>query len=459
MSLVDQQERVLRFERGTLVLSGNSLNANELGAEGFVWDRRIGAYRAAANRYGAIRRWLRSVDPPIEDFIARRFTPIVDVETPQLRPYQEQALESWWQEKCRGIVVLPTGAGKSWLALAAMARLKLATLILVPTLVLVAQWIEILGRVYGGSIGVFGEGQRTLAPVTVSTFESAYRHMERLGDRFQFLVLDEVHHFATGSRAEALEECCAPARLGLTATMPTEIESCRRLETLVGRLTFRQSVEDLAGAYLAPFETRRHYLALTAEEWRAYDNANGIFLAAFQLFRRNNRLANYQGFAKEASLSPAGRRALVAFQQSRRIVSCAENKMRFVAELLRQHQNDRILIFTGDNTAAYGISRQLLVPALTCDIARKEREHLLSRFAQGQLKTLVSARVLNEGIDVPQANVGIILGGAHGGREHVQRVGRLLRPLPGKRAVIHELVAQNTHEERLASKRELSLVS
>jgi superfamily II DNA or RNA helicase len=215
----------------------------------------------------------------------------------------------------------------------------------------------------------------------------------------------------------------------------------------------------LAGRYLAPFEIVRHRLPLTIEEWRSYDQANGVFLTAFEEFRGNTRSTNYQLFVKDASQTAAGRRALAAFRKSRRIVSCARNKMDFVAQLLNRHREDQLLIFTSDNHAAYGLSRRLLVPALTCDIGRNERQEVLDRFGRGELRAIISARVLNEGVDVPQANVGIIVGGARGGREHVQRVGRLLRPMPGKRAVVYELVAKDTHEERLSANRERSLAS
>jgi superfamily II DNA or RNA helicase len=94
---------------------------------------------------------------------------------------------------------------------------------------------------------------------------------------------------------------------------------------------------------------------------------------------------------------------------------------------------------------------------LTCDIDRRERERALAAFRAGELNALVSAQVLNEGIDVPDAEVAIIVGGTRGAREHVQRVGRLLRPAPGKRAVIYELVVAGTHELQKASERRRAL--
>src|SRR5262249_7689719 len=99
------------------------------------------------------------------------------------------------------------------------------------------------------------------------------------------------------------------------------------------------------------------------------------------------------------------------------------------------------------------LARQNLIMPITCHIARKERKHVLERFRDGELTALVSARVLNEGIDVPDADVAIVVGGALGEREHVQRIGRLLRPRPDKKAVIYELISRRTMEVRQARRR------
>jgi superfamily II DNA or RNA helicase len=117
-----------------------------------------------------------------------------------------------------------------------------------------------------------------------------------------------------------------------------------------------------------------------------------------------------------------------------------------------------VLIFTADNEAAYAIAREHLVMPLTCDIGRQERDDVLERFRRGDIRTLVSARVLNEGLDVPDADIAVIVGGALGEREHVQRVGRLLRPSEGKRAVVYELVTPNTIEVGQARRRRQGLV-
>ena len=132
---------------------------------------------------------------------------------------------------------------------------------------------------------------------------------------------------------------------------------------------------------------------------------------------------------------------------------------RLVKALLARHRESKVLVFTADNAAAYAIAREHLIMPITCEIGRRERERALSAFREGKLRALVSARVLNEGIDVPDADVAIIAGGTFGEREHVQRVGRLLRPSPGKRATVYELVTLATSEARRAAQRRRALAA
>ena len=130
-----------------------------------------------------------------------------------------------------------------------------------------------------------------------------------------------------------------------------------------------------------------------------------------------------------------------------------------VKALLTRHRDAKVLVFTADNAAAYAIAREHLIMPITCEIGRQERERALAGFREGSLRALVSARVLNEGIDVPEADVAIIVGGTQGEREHVQRVGRLLRPAPGKRAIVYELVTLATSEGKRAIERRRGLAA
>jgi superfamily II DNA or RNA helicase len=376
-----------------------------------------------------------------------------------LRPYQEAALSAWELGHHRGVVALPTGSGKTRLALAAMHRTRLSALCLVPTRVLLDQWLREIRAVYGSDVGRYGDGVRQLAPLTVATFESAYRHMDQLGDRFGLLIVDEVHHFGGGLRDEMLEMTVADARLGLTATPPRDAGAAACLAELVGPTVFELAIADLAGGFLASLDAITLYLELTAAERCAYTSVAVVFNSAYKDFCRMAPDARWVDFTRHAARTTEGRRALSAWRQMRRLLSFTYAKRRALASLLARHRYSRVLIFTADNETAYAIAREYLVMPLTCDISRQERDDVLERFRRGDLRTLVSSRVLNEGLDVPDADIAVIVGGALGEREHVQRVGRLLRPSQGKRAMVYELVTRNTVEVGQARRRRQGLVT
>ena len=449
----------LRFDRGTIVLADPPRDFDLAGAPGVLWDPRVHAHRAPAASYRTLKHWLlergaRFEDIPPPPRPAREAWSEVD-----LRPYQEAALSAWELGSRRGVVALPTGSGKTRLALAAMRRTGLSALCLVPTRVLLDQWLRELRGVYRGPVGCYGDGVRQQAPLTAATFESAYRHMGQLGDRFELLVVDEVHHFGAGLRDEALEMAIAGARLGLTATPPRDAGALTRLAELVGPTVFELAVADLAGGFLASFDAITLYLDLTAEERSAYASLATVFNGAFLDFHRTAPGASWTDFTRYSAGTAEGRRALSAWRQMRRLLAFTHAKRRALRALLDRHRHSRALIFTADNETAYAIAREHLVMPLTCDIRRQERDEVLARFRQGAIRALVSARVLNEGLDVPDADVAVIVGGALGEREHVQRVGRLLRPGEGKRATAYELVTRNTIEVGQARRRRQGLVA
>jgi len=116
-------------------------------------------------------------------------------------------------------------------------------------------------------------------------------------------------------------------------------------------------------------------------------------------------------------------------------------------------------VFASDNETAYDVAREHLVQPITCDIGPRERTQALQRFSKGELRILVSARVLNEGIDVPAADIAIVVGGSHGSREYIQRVGRVLRPAEGKSAIVYDIVTRGTFEVRRADEHRRALAS
>jgi superfamily II DNA or RNA helicase len=280
--------------------------------------------------------------------------------------------------------------------------------------------------------------------------------MDRLGNQFDLLVVDEVHHFGNGMRDEALEMSTAAARLGLTATPPMANASSR-LNDLIGPPVFELAISDLAGTFLASFDIITMHIELTSTERATYERLRGRFLLVHGQFQETMPGGSWAELVAMASRTEPGRAALAAWRDMRHLVTYPESKRRAVGALLARHRGSRVLVFTADNDTAYAIAREQLIMPLTCDIGRQERSVALAQFQEGALRALVSARVLNEGIDVPEADVAIVVGGTQGEREHVQRVGRLLRPRPQKRALVYELVCRETIERRQAERRRRAL--
>lgn len=449
----------LLFDRGTLLLTDADGVDGIDEVPGFLWDPRVEAFRAPAFRHGEVASGLARCGVRFSDDSLATATRPMRWDRFDLREYQRLALDRWRRAGQRGVVVLPTGSGKTRVGMAAMAATARTALCLVPTRVLLEQWWKEISAVYPGRVGRLGDGLRECAPITVATYASAVRHMGELGNRFELLVVDEVHHFGTGLCDEALEMCVADARLGLTATPVTTPEAAARVASLLGPTVYELGIGDLAGTFLAAFEIITIPVELTWDERRRYDDLMLVYQSAFATFRRAVPEATWRDFARAATRSREGRLAMNAWTESRRILACCQEKVAAVGDLLARHRDARALIFVADNAAAYEISRRHLVMPLTCDIGRVERAAALDGFRRGDLRALVSARVLNEGLDVPDADVGIVTGGTRGEREHVQRIGRLLRPTPGKKAIVYELVAHGTTDVMQAVRRRKGLVA
>ncbi|MGD8863352.1 MAG: DEAD/DEAH box helicase family protein [Myxococcales bacterium] len=451
----------MRFDRGTLVIEGLPPGFPEDGLPGAIWDPRSRCLRAPAYRLGAIERALTARGVSVSGSGAAWTAPAGRFSEVALRPYQRAALDAWTLSERRGVVVLPTGAGKTRVASGAIAEMAAATLCIVPTRTLLHQWVSALEKIYSGGVGVLGDGVRTLRPITVTTVESAYRYMPRIGHRFALLVVDEAHHFGGGIRDEALEMAVASHRLGLTATpLPAGQAACE-VQRLIGPEVYRLDVGDLLGTYLADLQIVTLELALDAAERTAYERAQGTFRDAFRAFARAHPDADFQSFSRAAGRSEVGRRVLAAFHEARRIAQYSRAKSQMVGRLLSRHREGRTLVFTADNRAAYAIAREHLVMPITCDIGRAERERAFELFREGKLRALVSSQVLNEGVDVPEAEVAIVVGAKQGEREYVQRIGRVLRKPGGrdKRATVYELVSAGTTEVRRTARKRQSLVA
>jgi superfamily II DNA or RNA helicase len=440
----------LRFWAGTLEIRGADAELPPVA----VWDERAACHRAPAAAYAEVVRHLVRAKLPYTDG-ARAYAEIpgtIHVHR-EPRPYQAEAVAAWTRAHGRGVVVLPTGAGKTHVAVMAIAAKKRATLVVAPTLDLVRQWYDLLGASFGNPIGVVGGGSHEVRDLTVTTYDSAHLHMEHFGARFGLVVFDECHHLPSGAYSAAARACLAPWRLGLTAT-PERADGRDDYASLVGPIVYRKEIVELSGEFLADYETERVEVDLTDDERAEYEEERGIYRDFVAM--NHIRMASPTGwseFVMLSSRSAAGRRAMKAYRRQRAVAFAASAKLRYLEHLLHRHASDRAILFTQDNATAYEIARRFLVPCITHQTKVKERSAILKGLADGSYGAVVTSKVLNEGVDVPDANVAIILSGSGSVREHVQRLGRVLRAKAGKRAVLYELVTRDTIETYTSERR------
>jgi len=440
----------IEFDGGTLVVrSTRELTPGEDIPPAFEHDPRAESWRAPARHYRALVTMLARRDAAFDDK-ARDYARGDWTHDVTHDPYdhQREALEAWKDAGGRGLVVLPTGAGKSFVAELAIAAVGRDTLIVTPTLDLMQQWYTSLDRAFGTSVGLVGGGYHEVEPITVTTYDSAHLHVDRLGNRFGMVVFDEVHHLPGPSYSFAAECSIAPYRLGLTATPQRSDGGEELYASLVGPIVYRKRIRELAGIHLSEYDTNQIEVELSPEERKTYEkNRNRYLSFVRQRGIRLGRRGGWKHFLRETSRSRDGRRALKAYREQKRVALACQSKIDLLEDLLMRHQDDRVLLFTHDNDTVYKISRRFLIPALTHQTPVKERRELLERFNEGTYPALVTSRVLNEGVDIPAANVAIVMSGTGSVREHVQRLGRILRQQRGKHAVLYELVARDTNEE------------
>jgi superfamily II DNA or RNA helicase len=438
----------LRFEQGTIAIDGD-LPSEDL--PHVDWDDRSDTYRAPGFRYQELVDRLAETASTIDDTVLDLLPcPELSVET-ELRPYQREALEQWATTH-QGAIVLPTGAGKTYVGMHAIATVDAPSFVVVPTLDLVDQWTDELNA-FEIPIGEYTGREKRLEPITVSTYDSAYNHAEDIGNRFKLVVFDEVHHLAAEGYQHIAEFFAAPYRMGLTATYEREDDQHEALTDLLGGKIYELETEALTGEYLAEYTVERITVDLAPDEKERYEE----HVETFRNYLRSTNItmrgpSDFQKVVMRSGNDPRAWEAVRARNEARQIAYNSTAKLDELATLLDRHRDDRIIIFTRYNDLVYDVADRFFIPPITHSTPTDERERILGRFREDTYSAIVSSQVLDEGVNVPDANTGIILSGTGSSREYRQRLGRILRP-SGDTARLYEIVSSGTGEIRASSRR------
>jgi superfamily II DNA or RNA helicase len=255
----------------------------------------------------------------------------------------------------------------------------------------------------------------------------------------------------------------APFRLGLTATIEREDELHRDLPGLVGGVVYQASPDALARKkFLAQYEVERRKVELLPEEQREYRQNMQKYHECMAVLVGNaegrQNAISIERLVMMSGRNPAARQALLARNRASHIALNSKAKLEELKEILAENTGVKTIIFTQHNSMVYGISDRFLIPFITHKTHKEERQDVLQGFKDGRYTAIVTSKVLDEGVDVPDAEIGIILSGTGSAREFIQRLGRLLRPgrrrttaEEEKKARLIEIVSAETREETITS--------
>jgi DNA excision repair protein ERCC-3 len=396
------------------------------------------ASEVAPHARGRLKQALIKLGWPAEDLAGyMQGTPLdLELRDLSLRDYQVAAADAFWAGGGlgggSGVLVLPCGAGKTVIGLAAMARARTSTLILVTSIVAARQWAAELLRFTNldpDQVGEYSGEWKSVRPITIATYQVM---THRTGDEFPHLALfgredwglvvyDEVHLLpAPVFRMTA--EIQSKRRLGLTATLVRE-DGC----------------EDDVFSLIGPKRYDAPWLELEEQGWIA------------------------QAWCREVRMAlPADLRMTYAVAETRdryRIAATNPAKLPVLASLCRRHAGDRVMVIGQYLDQLQEIADLLEAPLVTGRTPTRERETLYARFRSGELRRLVVSKVANFSIDLPEANVAIQVSGTFGSRqEEAQRLGRVLRPkADGGVAHFYTLVTRETKDQEFALHRQLFL--
>jgi superfamily II DNA or RNA helicase len=444
----------ISFDRGTLVVV-DGLSQAFMDKSLFAFDERTQTWRSPAERYRDIVLALTQEDIPYKD-LARKYERLNLAFTKPIkpRPHQIEAIKAWSDGGKRGVVQMPTGSGKTFLALMAILHIQRPTLVVVPTIDLLHQWQNVLTEYFGIEVGGLGGGERNIQPITVTTFDSAVIHLNSVGNQFGFLIIDECHHLPAPQYINIAYGTIAPFRLGLSATVERADGKESEIFSLIGPLVYESRIDNMSEDVLSPYDVVSIEVSLTPEETKTYTERRAVYTSFVRQHRVDfSRPDGWKQFLIIAARMPGGREAMKAYRAQKKLAQASSGKIGEVWKILQRHRGERVIIFTDDNEMAYRLGREFLLPVLTHQTKGAERKKMLTAFRSGELDIMVTSKVLNEGVDVPEASIGIVVSGSGTVREHVQRLGRILRHKPGKKAVMYELVSKGTSELNVNKRR------
>lgn len=381
----------------------------------------------------------------------------IEHKTLQLRDWQREAKEYFFNHNNKAIFEVSTGAGKTFSAIDIMTEVldndpNIKVLVVVPkNVILETGWYKELTD-FGfpiQDIGVFYGSVKEYAKVTITNMQSVDKIPLEI---FDFCILDEVHNFAT-KRLEPLVFKDFKYKLGLSATLKRLDNKHYNLMKAFDYNIYSYTPEQaLTEGVLNPFDFYNIGVDLDSEAMVEYRDLTDEIKSVLKTG------GSYDSIMR--SNDPLKFKLLSLINKRKNLVNNYYKKFKLLQNIIRRHKKDKVIVFNQYNEQTSKLFWWLLEEDVKCrvfhsGIGKKERDEVLTDFKNDKFNVLLTSKVLDEGYNLPKLDVAIIMAGDSTDKQTVQRMGRVLRKKKGRNSVLYQLFCNETIEQSQGEKRAL----
>lgn len=375
---------------------------------------------------------------------------------------QQEIIENWEENGGVGTIMACTGFGKTRCALMESEKMSdrdptLRVLVIVPTIYLQNQWNE---RLEDWGLTQF---------VTVEVINTVVKDgFEMTG--VDLLILDEVHRYNSPVFSKVFEKIDYRYIMGMTATLPQgkKYDLTRRLCPIFERVTLREALEN---QWVAPFMVYNLGIELSYSETKQYDRLNKKYHKHFAAFNHNFGLAmqclqnddEARDYARQQNwdydrVKMHAAQFIRNVQKRKKLLYNSATKVKAAKALIKRFSDRRIISFSQSISAANKIREYLPDRVVTyhSDMTGTEKEDAITSFRDegNGVHVLSTSQALDQGADLPKIDMAIVVSGTSKPLQSIQRLGRTIRKDENKRAVIVEIYARDTQDEKWLQKRQ-----
>ncbi len=349
-------------------------------------------------------------------------------------------------------VKAPTATGKTIIAIAWLEKISKPALIIVPTQALIYQsWVPKLSHYGFEDIGEYYAYAKRLGSVTLTTFSSSISHPELL-DGVEAIVVDEIHHLGARTALERLLPKMLEKEyvLGLSS-VPEREDNAHEFFLREFPICYELTLgEALRRGYVSPIRLIKVPSKMRGEERSRYEALTRKIQEAFRFC--GNDLTKWRSCYDPSRKKYVGQQGIRAIMLRKKLLSNIEAKKEQVLKIVRSHSEERILLFSESIDSIEKIREHLIENGVPCEtfhsrIEPSRKQEILDEWGRS-FQVLLSCRALEEGMDVKEVAVGILITNGASKRQYVQRLGRIIRPMEGKEAKFYIVYSENTVEER-----------